>query len=223
MKKIVSLMVCVMLLMEVAFGYTLTLNYESQTITKEVDAGRDVIVGFPNRSWMTSVVNKGNVVLKLFGTRCHFVMPAEDVEITFKAIQTYTVSFESNGGSTVEEKSVTVGDVYGELPTPSKENYAFGGWHSDSEFTTQVTSSSIVEINGNHTLYAKWTVNEYTVTLDGGATTTVGTTSVVATYGSAMPAITVPTRTGYNFLGYYTSADGSGTQYYNSSGTSAKN
>ena len=57
-------------------------------------------------------------------------------------------------------------------------------------------------------------VQGFSVTLDmqGGSD---GTTSVTAMYGSAMPSITVPTRTGYTFGGYYTS---SGTQYYSASG-----
>ena len=61
----------------------------------------------------------------------------------------------------------------------------------------------------------------YTVTLDrqGGSG---GTASVTATYGSAMPTITVPTRSGYMFGGYYTSTGGSGTQYYAADGTSAR-
>jgi|GEM_PF-2596202 len=51
---------------------------------------------------------------------------------------------------------------------------------------------------------------------------TGGTPSVTATKGEAMPTlITLPTRTGYTFQGYFTAASG-GTQYYNADGTSAK-
>ena len=61
-----------------------------------------------------------------------------------------------------------------------------------------------------------------TVTLDqqGGSG---GTTSVEASFGSAMPSITIPTLKGYTFGGYYTSTGGGGTQYYTSTGTSANN
>ena len=52
---------------------------------------------------------------------------------------------------------------------------------------------------------------------------TGGTTEVTATKGEAMPAITIPTRTGYNFQGYFTANGGTGTKYYNADGTSAKN
>lgn len=60
----------------------------------------------------------------------------------------------------------------------------------------------------------------YTVTLDanGGSG---GTASVTATYGSAMPSATMPTRTGYTFAGYYdTSASSGGTMYYKANGSS---
>ena len=52
---------------------------------------------------------------------------------------------------------------------------------------------------------------------------TGGTTEVTATKDEAMPEITIPTRTGYNFQGYFTANGGSGTKYYNADGTSAKN
>ena len=59
------------------------------------------------------------------------------------------------------------------------------------------------------------------VTLDrqGGSG---GTANVTATYGSAMPVITIPTRIGYTFGGYYIGTNGSGTQYYTASGASAR-
>jgi len=60
------------------------------------------------------------------------------------------------------------------------------------------------------------------VTLDRQGATN-GTASITAIHGNAMPAITVPSKTGYTFGGYYTGINGSGTQYYTSTGTSAKN
>lgn len=49
-----------------------------------------------------------------------------------------------------------------------------------------------------------------------------GTNSVTATYGQAMSAITIPTRIGYTFGGYYTGENGTGTMYYTATGESAK-
>ncbi|HAY73321.1 MAG TPA: hypothetical protein DCY31_05655, partial [Ruminococcaceae bacterium] len=61
-----------------------------------------------------------------------------------------------------------------------------------------------------------------TVTLDSQLATTAGTTSVVATIGKAMPAITLPTREHYTFDGYFTQPNGEGVQYYNTDGSSAR-
>ena len=61
----------------------------------------------------------------------------------------------------------------------------------------------------------------YTITFDKQSGSG-GTSSVTATYGSTMPSITVPTRSGYTFGGYYTGTNGSGTQYYTASGASAR-
>ncbi len=61
----------------------------------------------------------------------------------------------------------------------------------------------------------------YTVTFNK-ASGSGGTSSVTATYGDAMPYATAPTRNGYTFGGYYSSANGAGTQYYTASMTSAR-
>ncbi len=50
-----------------------------------------------------------------------------------------------------------------------------------------------------------------------------GSESTTATFDAPMPAIDVPTRTGYTFQGYFTASGGAGTKYYDAAGTSAKN
>ncbi|MDL2295423.1 InlB B-repeat-containing protein, partial [Lachnospiraceae bacterium OttesenSCG-928-E19] len=62
--------------------------------------------------------------------------------------------------------------------------------------------------------------NTVTLNKNGG---TNGTSSVTATYGQSMPTASMPTRSGWNFVGYYdTSATTGGTQYYTSGGVSAR-
>ncbi|MBQ6285698.1 MAG: InlB B-repeat-containing protein, partial [Bacilli bacterium] len=46
--------------------------------------------------------------------------------------------------------------------------------------------------------------------------------TVTATYNSTMPSITVPTKYGFTFGGYYTGYNGTGTQYYTAAGASAR-
>lgn len=112
------------------------------------------------------------------------------------------------------------GDSYYQLPIPTRENYTFLGWTSSDSSVTINKNVMHTGSNNNFTVTAQWRANQCTVTLDqaGG---TGGTTSVLATPNQAMPSITVPTRTGYTFGGYFSGQNGSGTQYYNIDGSSA--
>lgn len=68
---------------------------------------------------------------------------------------------------------------------------------------------------------ASFSINwNYTVTLNNNGATSAGTESVNVTYGSAtgITDITVPTKTGYTFGGYYTADAGAGTLQINASG-----
>lgn len=69
-------------------------------------------------------------------------------------------------------------------------------------------------------IYATWTRSAKTYTLTFNRQSgSGGSATATATYNTTVPNISVPTRAGYTFGGYYTSTNGSGTQYYNASGT----
>ena len=117
---------------------------------------------------------------------------------------TVTVTYNVNGGNAQSptSKDVTVDSVYGALPTPTRTGYTFAGWWTGTTSGTQVTSSTVVAITANHTLYARWTANTYTVTFDSQSGSTV--TGKNVTYGSTYGTLTSPTRTGYTFAGWWT-------------------
>ena len=74
------------------------------------------------------------------------------------------------------------------------------------------------------TLYAQWTAKTTTVSFNQNGGTGGQTTTKTATYSQAMPTpITVPTKAGYTFTGYYENSGGTGTKYYNADGSSATN
>lgn len=134
---------------------------------------------------------------------------------------TYTVKFNGNGGSTPADITVTYDAVYGELPIPTRTGYSFAGWWTDASAGTQVTSSTIVKITATQTLYAHWTVNNYTITLNNQSATTAGTPSIAVTFDAntnLTTAITKPTKTGCTFEGYYTAVNGGGVQIINRDG-----
>ena len=137
------------------------------------------------------------------------------IGITATAVpKTYTVSFHVNysGGTNPASRTVTYNSTYGTLPAPTRRGYTFGGWYTTSSFTTQVKSSTKVTTTRDHTLYAKWTANTYTVTLDAnGGTVTPATLSVVYDgkygdgYNDSLPSAK---RDGYTFTGWYTAKIG---------------
>ena len=164
----------------------------------------------------------------------------------------YNISYSNLQGATCSGPTSATYDKSVYIPNPStRTGYTFAGWTfngstsyakygtSSSSVTTSWTSTStkvtstyfknlITTNNGTVTMKANWTANKYTVTLNsnkgsGSSTPTGGTSSVRATYNSAMPSATMPTRDGYTFEGYYdTSASTGGTQYYTSTGASAR-
>ncbi|HOI46357.1 MAG TPA: InlB B-repeat-containing protein, partial [Bacilli bacterium] len=84
-------------------------------------------------------------------------------------INTYTVSFDSIGGSIVPNQTINHGSV-ATIPTaPTKTGYTFGGWYTTNALTTPYEFT--IAVTQNITIYAKWTINTYTVTfdVDGGS------------------------------------------------------
>ena len=74
----------------------------------------------------------------------------------------YTVTFETNGGSSIDAVKVTDGDTLTLPDDPAKAGYDFAGWYSDTELTAEFDAAAAV--TESVTLYAKWTATEYTIT-----------------------------------------------------------
>ena len=89
---------------------------------------------------------------------------------------TYTVHFETDGGTAVGDMTVSVIE---RSPSTEKEGYTFDGWYADKNFTEKVTFP--YEVTRAQTLYAKWTQNipagiTFTVDADGVLTGAEGLT-----------------------------------------------
>lgn len=123
---------------------------------------------------------------------------------------TYTVTFDANGGGTPSSstKTVTYNSTYGTLPTISRTNYTFNGWYTEASGGTKITSTSTVSTSSNHTLYAQWTRTGFTVTFNKNGGNTPNPTSKSVTQGSTYGTLATCTRTGYTLKGWYTAASG---------------
>ena len=82
-------------------------------------------------------------------------MPAENITIYAKwKAPEYQVTFETNGGNSIDPVTVVKGETLDPLPTPEKEGDTFLGWYTDSSLTKQfIEESKIVK---DTVLYARW-------------------------------------------------------------------
>ena len=157
----------------------------------------------------------------------------------YKANQ-YNGTIDANGGAENKTYTATYGTTSLTIAAaPTRTGYTLNGYYKESGCSNLIASSTKeLQVSTSYTnaakqwtntsstaptLYAGWTAKTTTITLNNQDATTPGSTSVTATYDAAMPAITLPTKTGYTFGGYWGSPGGSGPQYYNADGSSTQN
>ena len=107
--------------------------------------------------------------------------------------QEYTVRFDTDGGTAVNDMTVSVIE---ESPVTTKAGYTFAGWYKDSGFTDKAAFP--YEVTKAQTLYAKWEKNAYTVRFDTDGGTAVNDMTV-----SVIEESPVTTKAGYTFAGWY--------------------
>jgi uncharacterized repeat protein (TIGR02543 family) len=103
----------------------------------------------------------------------------------------FTVSYETNGGSTIDPDHASFGGKLVFQRTPLKECYSFAGWYYDSALTQAYNVSD--QITRDLTLYAKWTATSAnaqcsfaTLTSTIGKVSTGGTANETLTVGSGI-------------------------------------
>ena len=130
-------------------------------------------------------------------------VPADVTELTVQwTAPTYTVTLNAGDG-TINSGNVT-SYTYGvgaTLPTDvTRTGYTFKGWYDNENLTgSPVTAIGDTE-TGNKEYWAKWEINQYTVTVkpeNGEADITI-----TQDYGTAIAAPADPTREGYTFTGW---------------------
>jgi len=139
-------------------------------------------------------------------------MPEGDVTYYAKwtAIE-YTITYNLDGGTNVSgnpaQYTVETGKIT--LVAPTKTGYRFDGWYTDDTYSTKVTEIAAGK-TGHVTLYAKWTVKQYTITWEtNGGNALTGNYTTTADYGTAIVRPDDPTKEAdaqytYTFGGWYT-------------------
>ena len=111
---------------------------------------------------------------------------------------TFAVTFDTKGGNNVPVENVLNGQKADKPADPTREGYTFDGWYTEKGYTNPYDFAT--PVTNALTLYAKWTINQYTITFkpeNGDKDTTI-----TQDYGTAVTAPANPTRTGYTFAGW---------------------
>jgi len=117
----------------------------------------------------------------------------------------YTITLSAGTGVTgvtISPATVSTGTdgKLASLPaSPSRTNYLFGGWYTESAGGVAVTTSYV--FTGNAAIYARWTP-VYTITFNsaGGSAVSPALTNA----NRKLDSLPTPARTGYSFNGWYT-------------------
>lgn len=187
--------------------YTVTFNslggtyVESQTV---VEGGKTTVPteptkdGYTFKGWFTDVDCTTEFD---FNTE---ILRDTTLYAKWEAVEKYcTVKFIIAGETLHEKQLVVVGDK-ATVPTvePTRNNYKFGGWYTDTKFNTEFDFNT--PITADTRIYAKWLItHKLKFNCHGG--TAIESQVLLENETTVRPAD--PTRENYKFDGWYTTSD----------------
>lgn len=130
-------------------------------------------------------------------------MPASNTTLYAKwNTVTYNISYTLNGGTNhgsnpatyhIETATITLGN-------PTKTGHTFAGWYETNDFTGSAITQIALGSHGNQSLYAKWTINTYSIRFDSSGGSAV--TTIIQEYDTPVAPPNHPTKMGYTFTGW---------------------
>ena len=139
--------------------FIVTFDNEGTKTQENIDAGSKITEptaptkeGYRFDGWYYD--NNGGKAKWIFGTDT----VTRAMTLKAKWVQTYTVTFETSGGSAVGPVTVDAGSTVTKPADPMKSGHNFGGWYKDSTLQTPWDFANDT-VTAATTLYAKWTAN----------------------------------------------------------------
>ena len=157
--------------------------------------------GYTLDGWATSA--SGNKAYNLGG---NYTTNANATLYAHWTAKTYTVTLnkqEGTGGS--NNVTATYDAAMPSATMPTRTGYTFNGYYDATSGGTQYYTASGASARtwnktSNTTLYARWSVNSYTITFDTNGGSAIA--AITQNYGTAVTAPANPTKDGYTFAGW---------------------
>ena len=207
-------------------NYTLSYNanggsgsMSSQTVTEgqaaKLKANTFTRTGYTFTGWNTKANGSGTS----YGDGAYATFYGNTTLYAQWQLNTYTLSFDSNGGSgSMSSQTVTEGQATTlNANSFTRTGYTFTGWNTKADGSgTAYGDGASISLSSNMTLYAQWLLNTFSYSFDGNG----GSGSMSGGSAAYGESIQLPgnsfTRPKYTFNGWNTKADGSGTAYADS-------
>jgi uncharacterized repeat protein (TIGR02543 family) len=172
--------------------------FNAENFTVLDNTGNLVRTGYAFTGWNAAADGTGQA--RVVGQS--YAMGSADVSLYAQwTINSYTVSFNSNGGSAVPSQAVNYNATASTPTAPTLANATFAGWYTDNT-TFNNAFNFETAITGPTTLYAKWLLNSVTGSTAGGSVTaaiTGGTCAGFVTGSTQFAVPNVAAPAGYTF------------------------
>jgi len=194
-------------------AYTLSITAANGSVTKNPDQSS---YNYGTLVQLTAVPNTGYSFTSWSDSS---TWTTSSASITMNSNKTVTANFSlipfnivynlngGTNGSNPATYNVTTSTIT--LAAPTKPGFVFGGWYAASDFSGSAVTTIAQGSTGDKTLYAKWTIKQYTITMTA-TNGTVGYLPNTASFDSNTTVqMTATPNTGYHFTGW--SGDITGT------------
>lgn len=195
---------------ELCYCFTEKINSSVKAANRSTVVYKD---GFKTIGWSTTK-NSTNVEYE-FGEDIELSSDITLYPVIVEDIETYTVSYNANGGTGAPANQTKTENVSLTLSStkPTRTGYTFKGWATSSTGSVAYAAGASYTANSAVTLYAVWQANTYTVkyNANGGSGSMANSTH---TYdeSKALSANTFK-KSNYTFLGWSLDASGSDVDY----------
>jgi len=180
-------------------------NGGTDVVSQKVTNGQKAVKPSPNPTKEDYIFGGWYKDNNIFNDEWDFATDVVNRDITLYAKwnvippNSFTVTFNSMGGSAVDTQIVTDGNKVPKPANPTQNNLIFEGWFKETALTNEWDFATDV-VTANITLYAKWK-NTFVVTFNSNGGNAVDPQTVPQ--GNKVPKPADPTRTGYTFVGWF--------------------